>query len=453
LKPGFYSAIVQSMQVNLPRQRLRLRVSGAAETALRSGHPWVWAESCREQSRAGQLGELAVIYDRQDRFLAIGLFDPQAPLRVRVLHAGKPQTIDSAWWRRRLLAAVERRAGLFDARTTGYRLVNGESDGWPGLVLDRYDQTLVLKLYTAAWWPRLEEISAILAAQWPEARIVLRLSRNLQRVAETGCPATDGQVLRGPGLEGPVTFLESGLRFEAEVRRGQKTGFFLDQRDNRRLVESLARGREVLNTFSFSGGFSLYAARGGARSVADLDISAHALASAQRNFALNHDSETVARCPREAIRADAFDWLDQTPARKFDLIIVDPPSLARREVERARAIQAYGRLAANAIAHLRPGGILAAASCSAHVSAAEFFAVVRQAARRSRRNFEELQTTGHPPDHPATFPEARYLKCIYLRFLATGRSPGSPRRVARKTFGSNLRRGARARGQATNFGS
>jgi len=444
---------VQSMQVNLPRQRLRLRVSAAAESALRSGHPWVWAESCREQSRAGQLGELAVIYDRQDRFLAIGLFDPHAPLRVRVLHTGKPQTIDPAWWRRRLLAAVERRAGRFDALTTGYRLVNGESDGWPGLVLDRYDQTLVLKLYTAAWWPRLDEISANLAAQWPEARIVLRLSRSLQRVAEPGYPFTDGQLLRGPGLEGPVLFRESGLRFEAEVQRGQKTGFFLDQRDNRRIVESLARGRDVLNSFSFSGGFSLYAARGGARSVADLDISAHALASAQSNFALNDDSETVARCPREAIRADAFDWFDQNPARKFDMIILDPPSLARREAERARAIQAYGRLAANAIAHLRPGGILAAASCSAHVSAAEFFAVVRQAARRSERNFEELQTTGHPPDHPATFPEACYLKCIYLRLPPKHRSPGSPRRVATKTLGLNIRRGARGRSQVIKLGS
>jgi len=292
-----------------------------------------------------------------------------------------------------------------------------------------------LKLYTAAWWPRLDEIRANMAAQWPDARIVLRLSRSLQRVAEPGCPFTDGQLLRGPGLEGPVLFRESGLRFEAEVQRGQKTGFFLDQRDNRRNVESLARGRDVLNAFSFSGGFSLYAARGGARSVADLDISAHALASAQCNFNETAATETVARCPREAIRADAFDWFDQNPARKFDLIILDPPSLARREAERARAIQAYGRLAANAIAHLRPGGILAAASCSAHVSAAEFFAVVRQGARRSDRNFVELQTTGHPPDHPATFPEARYLKCIYLRLPPKRWSPASPRRVARKTLG------------------
>src|SRR5881396_3212260 len=137
---------------------LRLRVTGAAETAIRAGHPWVFAESLREQNREGRLGELAAIYDRKDRFLAIGLFDPGSPLRVRVLHAGKRMAIDAAWWRERLRQAIARRDGLFDERTTGYRWINGESDGWPGLVLDRYDTTLVLKLYTAAWLPRLEEV-------------------------------------------------------------------------------------------------------------------------------------------------------------------------------------------------------------------------------------------------------------------------------------------------------
>src|SRR6266851_5558128 len=218
--------------------RLHLRIRPTAEWKLRSGHPWLYSESILEQNREGQLGELAVIYDRFNNFLAIGLFDPDSPLRVRVLLVGKAQTLDKAWWRARLDAAISRREGWFDTRTTGYRLINGESDGWPGLVLDRYDSTLVLKLYTAAWWPRLDEISANLAAQWPDARIVLRLSRGLQRVAEPGCPFTDGQLLRGPGLEEPVLFRESGLRFEAEVRRGQKTGFFLDQRENRRFVES-----------------------------------------------------------------------------------------------------------------------------------------------------------------------------------------------------------------------
>jgi 23S rRNA (cytosine1962-C5)-methyltransferase len=144
----------------MPPVRLRLRITATAETIVRGGHPWVFADSVQASNRAGETGELAVIYDRKDRFLAVGLFDPDSPIRVRILHAGKPRTIDAAWWRARLEQALARRAGLFDAQTTGYRLIHGESDGWPGLVLDRYDTTLVLKLYTAAWLPRLEETLA-----------------------------------------------------------------------------------------------------------------------------------------------------------------------------------------------------------------------------------------------------------------------------------------------------
>ena len=245
--------------------------------------------------------------------------------------------------------------------------------------------------------------------------MVLRLSRNIQSRAQREFQLSDGQILHGPTLDGPVVFLETGLRFEANVVRGQKTGFFLDQRENRRWVESLARGRRVLNAFSFSGGFSLYAARGGAVAVTDLDISAHALESAQRNFELNRFDSAVANCLHETVQADAFVWLKKHGALQFDLVIVDPPSLARREVERDRAIHAYSQLAVQALACLRDGGILVAASCSAHVSATEFFEAVREAARMAHRRFEEIRTTGYPPDHPATFPEANYLKCIYLR--------------------------------------
>jgi len=213
-------------------------------------------------------------------------------------------------------------------------------------------------------------------------------------------------------------FLETGIRFEIDVVLGQKTGFYLDQRENRRRVEALANGRRVLNAFSFSGGFSLYAARGGAVSVTDLDISPHALAAADRNFALNMDQPAIARCQHGSVKTDAFDWLNSTAAapQSFDLIILDPPSLARRESERAQAIRAYGRLARSAIDLLRPKGILVACSCSAHVSAPEFLGSVRGAATQAGRPFTELETTGHAPDHPATFPEANYLKAIYLGF-------------------------------------
>jgi 23S rRNA (cytosine1962-C5)-methyltransferase len=397
--------------------RLRLRITAAAESAVRSGHPWVFSDSVLESNRAGQTGELAVIYDRKDRFLAVGLFDPDSPIRVRILHAGKPQTIDHAWWQARLEQALARRRDLFDAQTTGYRLIHGESDGWPGLVLDRYDTTLVLKIYTAAWLPRLDDTLALFRENIPGERIVLRLSRNMERRP----PARrDGEIVFSknavPEAGAPITFLESGLRFEADVLRGQKTGFFLDQRENRREVETLALGRRVLNAFSFSGGFSVYAARGGAAAVTDLDISAHALAAAQRNFALNKNFPGVAACHHDTARGDAFEWLAASTA-KFDLVVLDPPSLAKRETECEGALRAYERLATLGIARLASKGILVAGSCSAHVPAEEFFEVVRRAAAKAGRKFTELKTLRHPPDHPAGFKEAEYLKVIYLKIL------------------------------------
>jgi 23S rRNA (cytosine1962-C5)-methyltransferase len=395
--------------------RLRLRVTAAAESILRAGHPWLFADSIREQNRPGLLGELAVVYDRKDHFLAAGIFDPDSPIRLRVLHSGKPVTIDSGWWLRRLNHALDLRQGLFDAHTTGYRWVNGESDGWPGLVVDRYDDTLVLKLYTAAWLPRLEEIAGLIRERLRPQRTVLRLSRNIQELARTEFARTDGEILSGLKLNGPLLFLESGLWFEADGMRGQKTGFFLDQRENRRRVESLALGSNVLNAFSFSGGFSLYAARGGARSVTDLDISAHALTAAKRNFAFNQSNAAIAGCKHLLIQADAFEWLAEPGTNLFEMVLLDPPSLARRETERPGAIRAYEKLAALGLARLASGGVLVAASCSAHVSEEEFFGAVRNAARKSGRNYEEIQTTGHAPDHPATFKEAHYLKTIFLR--------------------------------------
>jgi 23S rRNA (cytosine1962-C5)-methyltransferase len=406
---------------------LRIRISPGAERAVRSGHPWVYAERVREQNREGTAGDLAVIYDQRDRFLAMGLYDPHSPIRVRILHAGAPERVNPEWWSARMKKAVERRSGLFGPDTTGYRWINGESDGWPGLVLDRYDTTLVLKLYTSIWFERLEEILEVIQEQLPHERVVLRLSRNVQALAARK-NLKEGEVIRGAAPAGPVPFLESGILFEADVLKGQKTGFFLDQRENRRCVESLARGRDVLNAFSFSGGFSLYAARGGARSALDLDISAHALEAAKRNFALNRKDAKVAACRHETAQADVFEWLrkeGESGRGRFDLIVLDPPSLARRESEKSGALQAYEKMAGNAIRLLRRGGILAAASCSAHVPATEFFRMIGRRARQSGRDWVELKRTEAPADHPATFPEAHYLKCIYGRVVTIeGRRPG-----------------------------
>ncbi|HEY0550694.1 MAG TPA: class I SAM-dependent methyltransferase, partial [Verrucomicrobiae bacterium] len=252
------------------KSRLRCRLKPAAENTIRRGHPWIFSDSIVEQNREGALGELAVIYDRRDQFLAIGLFDPDSSLRIRVLHTRKPAVIDSAWWTTRFEEALARRSGILDGHTTACRLINGESDGWPGLVLDQYARTFVLKLYTAAWLPRVNEVAALVSKRLKPASLVLRLSRNTQPQF-AAARFRDGKILSGEEIAAPIVFQESGIHFEADVLTGQKTGFFLDQRENRRYVETLARGAAALNAFSFSGGFSLYAARGGAHSVTDLD--------------------------------------------------------------------------------------------------------------------------------------------------------------------------------------
>ncbi|MDR0533055.1 MAG: class I SAM-dependent rRNA methyltransferase [Verrucomicrobiales bacterium] len=388
---------------------LRLRVSPAAETKLRQGHPWVFDGSIREQNRDGKPGELAVIFDKQDRFLAVGLYDPESPIRVRVLHRGKPAKIDENWFAEHLAKSLTLRIGIADADTDGLRLVNGENDAWPGLVLDRYNDTLVLKIYSSAWFSYLPLITNLANAQIPNRRIILRHSRNIRDQHYH-----DGQIISGAALDRPIVFSESGIKFYADVLKGQKTGFFLDQRDNRRKVEQFAANCKVLNVFSFTGGFSLYAARGGAQSVDSIDISKHALDELQRNWELNRENPAIDACPHREIQADAFAWLEQA-TEKYPLIVIDPPSLAKREADRAAAIGAYKKLAISGLRLLAPKGILVCASCSAHVSTGEFVQAVRAAVSASGKKIRELEITGHAPDHHVTVPELQYLKAIYLQ--------------------------------------
>lgn len=400
----------------MEKKPLKLRISPRAETLIRRGHPWLFESSIREASRPGSAGEMAVIYDGNNRFLAIGFYDPLSPIRLRVIHAGKPRSIDAVFWREKLAAARDKRTALAaDGRTTGIRWINGESDGFPALILDQYHDSLVAKIYSAAWFSHLPALLGLVRELWNPASIILRLSRNIQsQAAREGFPA-DGTAWHGtPPV--PVIFLENGIRFQADVFKGQKTGFFLDQRENRQRIGELASGRRVLNAFSYSGGFSLHAARGGAAAVCDIDISGHALEQARANWALNLHLPAVAACAREEVQADAFRWLGEAPAaRRFDLVIVDPPSLAKRETERPAALSAYGRLAAAGLKRVSPGGVLMASSCSAHVSADEFYQAVLGAARASGRSFTELGRHGHASDHPASFAEAEYLKTVFLR--------------------------------------
>ncbi|MBI3324888.1 MAG: class I SAM-dependent methyltransferase, partial [Candidatus Omnitrophica bacterium] len=306
-------------------RRIALRVTPDAQRRLRQGHPWLYDQSIRRQSHQGKPGDLAVVFDQKTRrFVAIGLYDPTSPIRVRILQRRRPSPIDRAWYQRCLEAAVRRRDALVASGvTTGYRLVHGENDGLPGLVIDRYERTLVVKLYTVAWVPHLRQVLEALAGVSPAQRVILRLSRAIQRHPEHLHGLTDGVTLLGQPLDGPVVFLEHGLRFEVDPLHGQKTGFFLDQRDNRAMVERLAAGGEVLDAFAYTGGFSVYAARGGARGVTMLEASRPAVDAAQRNMALNREHPAIAAARQTLVTEDAFEGLARLhkERRYFDVVV------------------------------------------------------------------------------------------------------------------------------------
>jgi 23S rRNA (cytosine1962-C5)-methyltransferase len=396
-----------------------VHVTPAAERALRQGHPWLFDRAIRHQSHTGRPGDLAVVFDRGRRFLAVGLYDPHSSIRVRALHHGKPTPIDRDWFKGKLATAAQLRAPLLEGPpetiATGYRLAHGENDGLPGLVIDRYAQTCVVKIYTAAWIPHLRDVLPALADVFPHERLVLRLGRAMLEQPQNLHGLSDGAILSGPSLDSPVLFRENGLRFEADPVRGQKTGFFLDQRENRARVEKLAAGKAVLNVFAYTGGFSVYAARGGAREVVSVDASAPALEAAIRNMAHNRHFSPVAATAHETVADDAFETLDRMAkqGRRFDAVIVDPPAFAQKQSQVPQALSAYKRLTRLSMGVLRPGGTLVQASCSSRVDAETFFETVNRAAAQVGRLLREIERTGHPLDHPVTFKEGAYLKCLF----------------------------------------
>lgn len=403
-----------------PVARYAVRVSAAALRRIRQGSPWVFDGSIRSITPARDAraepaaGDLGVVFDDRRRFVAIGLIDPVSPIRLRILHAGAPCTVDESFWRGRLDAVAHRRDELAASGTTNaYRMVHGENDGLGGLVVDRYDSTLVIKIYSAAWEPHLGTVIRILADRADVERVVVRRSRTMG--------ARPPEVF-GTALDGPVIFREHGRIMAADVVSGNKTGHFLDQRDNRSLVGSLAAGTRLLDVFSNSGGFSVAAALGGARSLTLVDISAPALAAARHNLELNGfgtDESVAHRAADPMIRCeagDAFEVLGHLRRRgeRFDLVVVDPPAFATAQRHRRAALGAYARLTRAAIALIEPGGVLVQASCSSRIGADEFNTLVEDELAAAG-TYRVLYRTGHPIDHPIGFDRGAYLKAIFAR--------------------------------------
>ena len=381
---------------------------------IRGGHPWVFADSITSTSHEGAPGDLAVVFDDRRRFAAIGLWDPASPIRVRVLHQGSPTPIDAAFWAERLASAHERRRALVDdPATTAWRWVHGENDGFPGLVLDRYDTTVVAKVYSAAWLPHLHDVVEAALAHGPVESVVARFGRSVAAAADH-VGLAEGTALAGTAPDAPVRFRENNLSFDADLVAGHKTGHFLDQRDNRARVRALADGARVLDVFCCTGGFSVHAAAGGARSVLAVDASAPAVSAAGRNLELNR-GEVDARFELTTAVGDAFEVLDALGRgrERFDLAVVDPPSFTRRAGDADAAVRAYRKLTTLAVACVERGGVLVQSSCSSRVDADAFHATVHGAAEAAGRSLTDIERTGHALDHPVGFPQGAYLKTLF----------------------------------------
>ena len=403
-------------------KNISVRIKTAAERAVRKGHPWVFEDAILKQSQLGNAGDLAVIYDREKNgFLAVGLYDPLSPIRIKILQALQPKRINREFFAQKLNDAKAKRQPLISTETTGYRLVYGESDGFPALVIDRYGETLVLKLYTTAWIPHLADLVAALTQTITFDHLLLRLSRTLQSDrlnVEKLYGLSDGHQLFGDNPDGQAQFVENGLLFQADVIRGHKTGFFFDQRDNRQRVRELAKGRRVLDVFCYTGGFSVYALAGGARSVTALDISEPALDAMKVNVEHNgFDLNQV-----DAIATDVFAGLQQLikAKRKFNMVIVDPPAFANSRASMRNAVLAYRRLVEMALRLLANDGVLMMASCSSRINADMFFQLVTRLTTTCQpgsrlRTGADRNDTAHGLDHPVGFAEAAYLKALFGR--------------------------------------
>lgn len=386
---------------------LSVILSSSGLKAVRSGHPWLYESGIDRINKKGASGDIAVLYDTKRVFAGIGLYDADSPIKVRVLHKGRPAVISREWLYDRISSIIAGRKKLMaDKSTTGYRLIHGENDSLPGIVLDRYAETLVLKTDSSCWLPYVNTLSDIIADILSPERIILRMSRTVKEYTGTD----DGSVIYGSGITDRPVFTENGIKFYADPVNGQKTGFFLDQRENRKNVMELSGGLSVLNVFSYTGGFSLYAAAGGAESVTSLDISMPAMDECENNFRLND-----MKIPHRKICGDAFEEMEKLikAKEKFGMVIVDPPSFARKQPDVKNALKAYKKLNTLALKLIRKNGILVSASCSARVPSDDFFETVTKSIKSSGRRYREIKRTAHASDHPIGFPEGAYLKCLF----------------------------------------
>ena len=378
------------------------------EESLKRFHPWIFSGAIHHIEGEPAEGDLVRVLSAEGEFLAVGHWQIGS-IAVRVLSfADEP--VDHAFWCRRLRVAfdVRQAIGLLRADNNTFRLVHGEGDNLPGLVIDLYGQTAVVQAHSVGMHVCRHEIATALREVLGERVQHIFYKSETTLPYKAGLGQENGFLLGG---EADDVAVENGLQFHIDWLRGQKTGFFVDQRDNRSLLERYSNGRRVLNMFCYTGGFSVYAMRGGAELVHSVDSSAKAIELVNRNISLNFGSD-----PRhEAFAEDAFKYLDrmQTP---YDLIVLDPPAFAKHKDALRNALKGYTRLNAKAFEKIQPGGVLFTFSCSQAVSKDQFRMAVFTAAAQARRNVRILHQLHQPADHPVNIyhPEGEYLKGLVL---------------------------------------
>ncbi len=379
---------------------------------LKQGHRWIFA-SCFDENPTTKSGVRLLTYKREP--IALGIWQGDTQLRFRVLvlteepifrRNNMARTFELYFenqWRK----ATEIRK-VFDLKVTNsFRLVNGEGDGFPGLVIDIYDDTAVIKHDH----PVMEKI-------WNAKAIAVKIQDSCPQVKCVYLKRRNDADEKGTNIVGElapeVVFLENGVKFASNIRDAAKTGFFLDQRDNRKIIQHFATGKTVLNLFSYTGGFSIFAAKGGAREVTSVDIAKVAIQAVDHNFKINE-----LKTSHHDIATDAFAYLEKlnTEKKKFDLVITDPPSFAPNEKSVEQAKAAYTKIFSNSVKLVNPDGLFAASSCSSHISERDFMEICQEAFSRARAKATLVYLGGQPVDHPypLAMEELRYLKFALFR--------------------------------------
>ena len=405
------SPLVDALVPGLPTATVVLKRQRARPFFGR--HPWVLDSAVAAVEGTPGAGDVVDLATHDGRFVARGLWNPHSRIRVRLYAFDAATKLDDAFWRARIGAAVALRKDLgLDDRAGAARLVNSEGDDLSGLIVDRYGDYLAVQVTALAMATRLEVFcDALEAAVAPRGILLRGAERGLAKLEGLALP---DRLIRGAAPTGPIFVHEHGLRFGVDLAEGQKTGYYLDQRDNRQAAARHARGRRVLDMFCYSGGFAVACAvSGGARSVLAVDASGRAVGLARANAELNAATTVTAE------ESDAFDKLDALAAagERFGMIVLDPPKFARSRAAADDALRAYPRINRVAVGLLEPGGILVTCSCSGSVTRDDFHRMLAGVAQRAGRPIQILESRGAAPDHPvsASCLEGEYLTCVIAR--------------------------------------